>query len=84
MFIKLEEALKKIQKFMIEKYPKLMEQIDKDPELIKSQIISYIEKEIKDNDIKVKEYENKEEELAERLYNEMSGFSVLDDFFFYI
>ena len=79
--MKLEEALSIMQNYMTEKYPKLMEEIDKNPENVKNQVISYIEKTIKDKDIKVKEYENNEEGLAQRLYNEMSGFSVLDEFF---
>lgn len=79
--MKIEEALSIMQNYMTENYPKLMENIDKNPEMIKNQVISYIEKAIKDKEIKVKEYENNEEELAKRLYNEMSGFSVLDEFF---
>lgn len=78
--MKLEEALKIIQQTTTEKYAKLVENIDKNPEDTKNQVISYIEQIIKDNKIKVKEYENNEEELAKRLYKEMAGFSVLDEF----
>lgn len=77
----LEEALNKIQKNTSEKYAGLIENIDKNPEDTKNQVISYIEKMIKDFEIKVPEYENNEEGLANRLYNEMAGFSVLDEFF---
>ena len=77
--MKLEEALTKIQSLTSSKYADMVKNIDKNPEDTKQQVISYIEKLIIDNNIKVKEYiEN--EELAIRLYNEMSGFSILDDF----
>ena len=77
--MKLEEALTKIQSLTSSKYADMVKNIDKNPEDTKQQVISYIEKLIIDNNIKVKEY-TENEELAIRLYNEMSGFSILDDF----
>ena len=79
--MKLEEALDKIQKITTERFAKLVENIDKNPEDTKQQVISYIEKIIVDNKIKVAKYENNSEELAKRIYKEMTGFSVLDEFF---
>ena len=81
MIYKLVEALSIIQNNMTEKYSKLLEKIDENPEEIKNQIIAYIELTLKNKEIKVKEYENNDEGLAQRLYKEMAGFSVLDDFF---
>ena len=75
----LEEAFIETQEIMSTNYTKLMENIDINKDYKKEQVISYIEKVIKDNNIKVKEYENKEDELSIRLYKEMSGFSILDD-----
>ena len=78
--MKVEEALRIVQKKSTEKYSKLMERIDENPEEIKNQVISYIEQILKDEKIQVEEYNNNEEELAKRLYKEMSGFSILDDY----
>lgn len=78
--MKLEEALNMIQKKTTEKYAKLMEKLDESPEEIKNQIISYIEKMIKDEKIQVPEYQYEEEELAKRIYQEMTGYSILDDY----
>ena len=79
--MKLEDALNQIQKITTEKYAKLVENIDKNPEDTKQQVISYIEKIIKEKEIKVIEYDNDNEELAKRIYKEMAGFSILDEFF---
>ena len=79
--LKLEDALHKIQQLSTSKYADLIKDIDKNPEDVKQQVISYIEKLIVDNNFKVKEYDNETEELAKRIYKEMSGFSILDDFF---
>ena len=79
--LSLEDALNKIQEITTKKYANLLEDIDKKGDNVKEQVISYIEKIIKDNNYEVKEYINKEEELAQRIYNEMTGFSILDEFF---
>lgn len=78
--MKVEEALKIVQEKSTKQHSKLMERIDENPEEIKNQVISYIEQILKDENIQVDEYFNDEEGLAKRLYKEMSGFSILDEY----
>lgn len=77
--MQLEEIVKTVQTIAIEKYTNLMSDID-NQNINKEQVLAYILKIIKDKELKSKEYED-DDELAERIYKEFTGYSILDEMF---